>query len=149
MNPTVHAIYCEYLERTDWDKSAAAALTLADVMQSRMDAQAAQPAPVADPLPTDRPVTPRELARHLRVTTHKVLEWIRSGELIAMNVATRQSKRPRYRIEAGDLAHFQQRRVSLMTPNGEQTVRRGGRRRRSALLASGLPIAATNATPDL
>lgn len=127
MNANVNALYAEYLIHTDGDKAAAASLTLAVMLQESR--------PSIAPVATDRPMTPCELARHLRVTTHKVLNWIHRGELTATNVATCQSKRPRYRIGPNDLARFQQQRVSLRTqPSGEQTVRHGRPRRRSSML---------------
>jgi excisionase family DNA binding protein len=64
----------------------------------------------------DRPWTPQRFARHLRVTHHKILQWIHSGELPATNIATRQRGRPRYRISADDLARFSQERASLTIP---------------------------------
>jgi len=54
--------------------------------------------------------TPPEIARRLRVSPEKVLGWIRSGELRAINVAARPTGRPRFRIEPADLSAFEERR---------------------------------------
>ena len=50
-----------------------------------------------------RTLTTRQVAVHLGVCADKVLNWIRSGELRAIDVANRGSTRPRYRIDPGDL----------------------------------------------
>jgi excisionase family DNA binding protein len=51
-------------------------------------------------------LTPPEIAKRLRVNVDKVLTWIRSGELRAINVATRRGCRPRYRVAVVDLESF-------------------------------------------
>ena len=51
-------------------------------------------------------VTPPRVAKQFGVDVHKVLGWIRSGELHAVNVGD-GSKRPRYRISPSDLAVFE------------------------------------------
>ena len=59
------------------------------------------------------PLTPPEVARQLRVDVHAVLAWIKSGELRAVNCAVnRNGKRPRWRIDADDLAQFERGRMS-------------------------------------
>jgi excisionase family DNA binding protein len=45
-----------------------------------------------------RALTPAELARHLRVSRGRILAWIRSGELRAINTASSRLGRPRYVI---------------------------------------------------
>lgn len=51
-------------------------------------------------------LTPPEVARLLRVDVMKVLAWVRRGELAAVNVASSQSKRPRWRISQTALDTF-------------------------------------------
>jgi len=51
-------------------------------------------------------LTPPEIARRLRVKPEKVVGWIRQGELRAINVARRGSRRPRFRIQQTDLEDF-------------------------------------------
>ena len=55
-------------------------------------------------------LTPPQVAKRLRVSPDKVLAWIRSSELRAVNVATRDSTRPRYRVTINDLKAFEERR---------------------------------------
>lgn len=57
-----------------------------------------------------RKLTPPQLARQYGVSTDKVLGWIRSGELRAVNVATRPDGRPRWVIDAADLLAFERQR---------------------------------------
>ena len=65
--------------------------------------------------------TPRELSRLLRVSPDKVLSWIRSGELGAINTASRRCGRPRYVVLPEQLAQFQQHRQANFPP---KTLRR-------------------------
>lgn len=54
---------------------------------------------------------PAELAERLNVTTRTVLEWIRSGELFALQLGVGlKSKKPRYRISEDALEAFLQGR---------------------------------------
>ena len=53
-----------------------------------------------------RYVTPPEIAKRYGVDVHKVIGWIRRGELHAINVGD-GVKRPRYRISPADLAAFE------------------------------------------
>jgi excisionase family DNA binding protein len=76
----------------------AAVLTLASVLSKASD---------------DKPLTVPEIAKKLRVRQPKVLAWIRSGRLKAVNITT--SGRPRYRVHPDDLLMF-------MTPVAEQTA---------------------------
>jgi excisionase family DNA binding protein len=70
-------------------------------------------------------LTPPELARRWGVSSDKVRAWIESGELRAINLATRPSGRPRYRIDLADVLAFEQRReangVSKMARHHETT----------------------------
>jgi predicted site-specific integrase-resolvase len=60
-------------------------------------------------------ITPPEYARRLGVDPMKVIRWIRSGELRAINVATKANGRPRYVIDERDIEAFELRR-SFVTP---------------------------------
>jgi len=77
-----------------------ATLTLADVLQTALDAPAALPA--ADP---SQPMTVSEVAEFLRVQPDKVLTWIRSGRLRGYNVAGggRTAQAPGQPVRPGSL----------------------------------------------
>jgi hypothetical protein len=47
------------------------------------------------------------------VATNKVLAFIRSGELRAVNLASREATRPRYAIDLDDVADFERRRQAV------------------------------------
>jgi len=65
--------------------------------------------------------TPPQIAKQLHVNTDKVYTWIRSGELVAFNVATRpDSRRARYRVSEESLQAF----LRARTPNRLRVVRR-------------------------
>lgn len=66
--------------------------------------------------------TPPELAREWGVSPDKILGWIRSGELRAVNMAQSQSGRPRYRIDAEAIQDFKAKRANHSPP--PQTRRR-------------------------
>jgi len=64
-----------------------------------------------------RKLTPPEVARRYGVSPEKVLGWIKSGELRAVNVATRrEGRKPRYRIDEGDLLAFEAARAPQPAP---------------------------------
>lgn len=65
-------------------------------------------------------LTPNQLAARYGVGVHKVLGWIRRGELRALNVASELSKRPQWRISADALAEFENRRASQATPRAKR-----------------------------
>jgi len=67
--------------------------------------------------------TPREVARQYAISQEKVLNMIRSGELRAINVATRGSSRPRYRISEDDLVVWENSRLAAK-PRAARTPRR-------------------------
>ncbi len=74
---------------------------------------------------TDRPLTPPEVAKLLRVRPDKVLAWIRSGRLRGYNVAEKENGRPKYRVNRADLEAFtQQRSVIQSAPKGRPAGRR-------------------------
>jgi predicted site-specific integrase-resolvase len=55
-------------------------------------------------------LTPPEVAKLYRVAVETVHGWIRSGELSAIDVARRGSRRPRFRVSLDSLSAFDQRR---------------------------------------
>ncbi len=63
-----------------------------------------------------RYLTPPQVAEQLGVNASKILTWIRSGELTAINVAASLIGRPRWRISQADLAVFEQRRQATTPP---------------------------------
>lgn len=76
--------------------------------------------------------TPPQAAKLLGVKSDKVLTWIRSGELVAANLATDQNgERPRWRISEDDLGKFllRRRHTAAVTPEPR-------RRRRSTPTAT-------------
>ncbi len=102
MNPATWSLYKEYLARIN-DSPAAAALTLADALQSQVNR------------PANQPLTVPEVAKLLRVRPDKVLSWIRSGRLRGYNVAERENGRPKYRVNPEDLEAFTRLRVPIET----------------------------------
>lgn len=54
--------------------------------------------------------TPPEYGKELGVDPSKVIVWIRSGELRAVNVATSTTGRPRYKIPLDAICEFESRR---------------------------------------
>jgi hypothetical protein len=65
-------------------------------------------------MPIDtRARTPNQIARRLRVGIHKVLGWIKSGELRAVNVARDTGRRPQWSVLPEDLADFERRRAAV------------------------------------
>src|SRR5690349_2467344 len=58
-------------------------------------------------------ITPPELARRWGISADKVLAWIASGDLPAMNGATRRGGRARYLIDLADIEQFEIRRAVL------------------------------------
>jgi transposase len=56
-------------------------------------------------------VTPPELARRWGIDVHKVLQWIRAGELRAIDASTVRGGRPRYLIDQVDVAVFEASRT--------------------------------------
>jgi len=57
------------------------------------------------------PLTPPEVGKYLSVAPETVISWIRSGFLVASNVAT--GARPSYRIRPADLNDFLDSRVEV------------------------------------
>ena len=85
---------------------------------------AASPVPRAPGAEVNRLLTPPEVARRWRIRHDKVLTWIRSGELRAINVATKPDGRPSYRIDPDDLRAFANRRAVATSPRQPKRKRR-------------------------
>ena len=66
----------------------------------------------------------RDVAERLRVDSHRVLAWIRSGRLRAMDVSGGTGARPRWRIRPEDLEALE---LSLSTSPEPKTGRRRAR----------------------
>jgi hypothetical protein len=64
--------------------------------------------------------TVRELSERFRVNQTKVLSWLRSGELIGVNVAASTISRPNWRITAEAVAMFEKSRSSVPLPKVER-----------------------------
>jgi hypothetical protein len=76
---------------------------------------------------TRRKVTPPQYARQLGVDTAKVLKWIRSGELRAIDASTTRGSRPRYLIDVADILTFEAgRSVQPPTPRPQRRRRQTG-----------------------
>ena len=69
-----------------------------------------------------RKLTPPLLAKRWGVSAEKVLTFIHSGELRAVDVAAKGSSRPRYVIDEKDVATFEARRAN--TSNAKPQPRR-------------------------
>jgi len=66
--------------------------------------------------PTLRALSPQQVAARYGIAAIKVRRWIETGELGAVNVATRLGgKKPRWRVPAEALAEFERRRSSSAT----------------------------------
>lgn len=72
--------------------------------------------------------TVRQLAKMMKVKPHKVLRWIHSGELAAINTGTLLG-RSRFIIFPDDLAAFRQKRRAAPTPTKQGSNHRRARRR--------------------
>lgn len=59
-----------------------------------------------------RYLVPREYAQRLGVDQKKVLAWIKSGELTAVDVSLKRGGQPRWKINPDDAAAFEQARSS-------------------------------------
>ena len=70
-------------------------------------------------------ITPPKLARRWGIAPEKVLAWIKSGELPAMDASTIRGGRPRYLIDEDDIAAF----VARRTVHRKKLKRRSGRRK--------------------
>ena len=73
---------------------------------------------------------PRDLALRWGVCVDKVLNFIRSGELRAFNVAAKTSKRPRYRIPVESVRQFEEQTRAAPPPPPEDPAAPAPSRRR-------------------
>ncbi len=78
------------------------------------------------PLSERQKLTPPEVAKLWGVDVLKILAWVRTGELTAINAATNPRKRAKYLIDKRDIADFESRRA-VVAP-----AKTAPRRRRSA-----------------
>ncbi|MEI6257371.1 MAG: hypothetical protein WCQ77_12080 [Planctomycetota bacterium] len=72
---------------------------------------------------------PRALAKRWHVCVDKVLRFIQTGELRAFNVASQESRRPRYRISMEEVRRFEEQTRSAAPPQAEKSL--PSRRRKS------------------
>lgn len=61
-------------------------------------------------------ITPPALARKWGIDVEKVLTWIRTGQLRAINGAENPDGRPRYLIDLADIEDFERRRQAGPAP---------------------------------
>jgi excisionase family DNA binding protein len=101
MNDTVLRLHNDYLEKTS-DKAAAASLTLADMMQSSLDARGE---PVALPA-AETPLTIKDVAARLGVAADKVYDLTAQGRLRHFRVGKS------IRFLPADVEEYQQRAVA-------------------------------------
>ena len=74
-----------------------------------------------------RKLSPREVSEQWGIATDRVLGWIRSGQLRAINAAgDARSKKPRWLIDVEDLAAFERSRSTspVSSPNPSRRSRR-------------------------
>lgn len=71
-----------------------------------------------------RKLTPPEIAVQFGVDVMKVLAWIKSGELRAIDGSARRGKRPRYLVDIEDLEAFEAARaiVPAVKPTRRKTT---------------------------
>jgi excisionase family DNA binding protein len=68
--------------------------------------------------------TPSELARILRVNADRVRAWIRSGEMPALNLASKRCVRPRFVVLPHHLAAFERKRAAALPPRPPRRERK-------------------------
>ena len=68
-------------------------------------------------------VSPPEYARRLGVKPDKVLAWINTGELRAVNTATFRGARPRWRIPPDSIIAFENSRAAKSPVKGRRRQR--------------------------
>lgn len=69
-------------------------------------------------------LTPPQVAKLLQTNSNKVLGWIHSGELPAIDIAQTRGGRPRWRIKAADLDAFLDRRTATPAPKQHRRRRK-------------------------
>jgi hypothetical protein len=75
---------------------------------------------------------PRDLALRWGVCVDKVLNFIRSGELRAFNVASKNSGRPRYRISVESVRQFEEQTRAMAIPEAPAPPAHSRRRNRDS-----------------
>jgi excisionase family DNA binding protein len=65
-------------------------------------------------------LTPPQAATILGVNPEKILTWIRSGELRAVNIVKKQGGRPKYRITKDEIKSFLNRRTVQTVPKNRR-----------------------------
>ena len=63
-------------------------------------------------------LTPPAIASQWGIDVAKVLSWIRSGELPAIDASTKRGGRPRFLVDVSDLLIFEQSRASVHRRHG-------------------------------
>ena len=63
-----------------------------------------------------RKFTPLEVAVMWGVSKEKIIAWIRSGELRAIDASTQRAHRPRFLVDLTDLQDFEARRAVIPAP---------------------------------
>jgi hypothetical protein len=76
-----------------------------------------------DSLP--RKLTPPQVAKAWGIDVLKVLHWIKTGQLRAINGARTAGGRPRYLIDVEDLKAFEHARSAIPLPTPTRTRRAG------------------------
>ncbi|MBL9165819.1 MAG: helix-turn-helix domain-containing protein [Planctomycetaceae bacterium] len=69
--------------------------------------------------------TPPQLAKRWGVSPEKIYTFIRSGELPAINLASRRGGRPRYSIDSAEVAAFERSRQVVTNPTRGAPRRKG------------------------
>ena len=75
-------------------------------------------------LAIERDLTPPQLAKLKGIEPEKILGWIRSGELRAVNYAQRSTGRPRWRIKLEDWRAFEESRTARPPVRSSRRPRR-------------------------
>jgi hypothetical protein len=73
---------------------------------------------------SQRYFSPPQIAEQYAIDPHKVVGWIRRGELKAIDVATHTGGRPRYRVSSESLAEFEAKRSANPQPKISRIRRR-------------------------
>jgi hypothetical protein len=73
--------------------------------------------------PTRTKLTPPELAAQWGIDPAKILTWIRSGELRAIDASTRRGGKPRFLIDLADVAAFEAARAVGPAPKVQRRKR--------------------------
>jgi predicted site-specific integrase-resolvase len=69
-------------------------------------------------------ITAKQYAQQLGVSENKVLAWIRTGQLRALNVASNVKNRPRWKITADARREFEESRTAKPSEPATATLRR-------------------------